>query len=72
MAKVKFQSRVAIVSEEKCHDAYTDSGATQYFFHEQSSLLTYERFNEKHVKAESSTLDSLIKEWSSFSSMVEK
>jgi len=55
MAKVKFQSRVASVSNEKCDDAFIDSGATHHFFHDKSSFLTYDKMKYEPVKAASGT-----------------
>lgn len=55
MVKLKFQRRVACLSEEKFKDASIDSSATHKFFHKLSSFITYERVNEEPVKAESST-----------------
>jgi len=55
MAKLKYQSRVANVSGEKCDDAYIDSGATHHFFHDKSSFLTYKKKISEPVKAASST-----------------
>ena len=55
MAKIKFQSKVATVSDEKCSDAYIDSGATHHFFDRKSSFITFERIEPESVKAASST-----------------
>ena len=55
MAKIKFQSKVATVSDEKCSDGYIDSGATHHFFHSRSSLITNDRIEPESVKSASST-----------------
>ena len=47
--------QVATGSDEKCSDAYIDSGATHQFFHRKSSFITYERIEPESVKAASST-----------------
>ncbi len=41
MAKVKYRSNVAELSEEKTSSAYMDSGATHHFFHSKSTFITY-------------------------------
>ena len=55
MAKIKFKSKVATVSDEKCSNVYIDSGATHHFFHRKSSFITYERIEPESIKAASST-----------------
>ena len=55
VAKLKFQSKVATVSDEKCRGAYVDLGAAHHFFHSRSSFITYQRIEPESVKAASST-----------------
>ena len=55
MAKLKYRSNVASLSDEKCADAYVDSGATHHFFHSKTSFQTYEKIRPESVKAASST-----------------
>ncbi len=50
MAKIKFKSNIAEVSEEKCSDDYIDSGATHHFFHYRSLFLSYAQIDEEPVK----------------------
>ena len=55
MPKIKFQSKVTNVSDQKCNDIYIDSGATLRFFHSKSSFIAYERIDPESVKSASST-----------------
>ena len=42
MAKMKFKSNVAQLSDEKSDDALVDSGATHHFVHDRAAFKTYE------------------------------
>ena len=50
MAKFKYRSLVAEVSEEKTSDAIVDSGGTHHFIHHRSSFITYEPMASEKVK----------------------
>lgn len=53
MAKIKFRSNVAELSEEKSPDAYFDSGATHHFFYHRSSFISYTDIEETPVRGAS-------------------
>ncbi len=50
MAKIKFRSNIAELSEEKCSDACIDSGATYHFLHNRSVFLSYAQMDEEPAK----------------------
>ena len=50
MAKIKFRSLVAEISEKKTDDGLIDSGATHNFFHSRSSFITYTRMFDVPVE----------------------
>lgn len=53
MAKVKYRSNIAEISEDKTPDAYIDSGATHNFFFRKSSFITYTTIDETIVQGAS-------------------
>ena len=55
MAKIKFRSKVATVSDDKCNDACIESGVTHHFFHSKSSFRPYERIDPVSYIAATST-----------------
>ena len=55
IAKIKFQSKVATVSDEKCKHTYIDLEATHYFFNSKSSFINHERIEPQSVEVASST-----------------
>ena len=50
MAKLKFRSLVAEVSDEKTSNSIIDSGTTHHFFHRRSSFTTYEPMDSEQVR----------------------
>ncbi len=55
IARIKYGTNVAVVSEEKFNDAFVDSGATHHFFHNRSNFFNYEHISIESVNAASST-----------------
>ena len=66
MTKIKFRSKVATASDEKCSDAYIESGNTLHFFHRKSIFITYEITGPESIKAASPTSKLLGKGKSNF------
>lgn len=51
MAKIKFRSSIAELSEKKSSDSYVDSRTTHHFFHRCSSLISYTTIDESPAQA---------------------
>ena len=49
MAKMKFNSNVATISESKCNKELIDAGATHHFDHDRSLYVNYEPIDNSRV-----------------------